>query len=160
MNEFVFARVLHVLGVVLWIGGVAMVTTVLLPAVVQMKSAAERVEFFERIERRFAMQASFTTLLVGLSGFYMVHLLDAWSRFAELRFWWMHAMVLVWLIFTLMLFVLEPLVLQRRLKQRAQHYPEETFALIQRMHWVLLSLSLIAVAGAVAGSHGWMLSGD
>ena len=156
MNEFVFARVLHVLGVVLWIGGVAMVTTVLLPAVAQMKSAAERVEFFERIERRFATQARFTTLLVGLSGFYMVHLLDAWSRFAELRFWWMHAMVLVWLMFTLMLFVLEPLVLQRQLKQRAQRYPEKTFALIQRMHWLLLSLSLIAVAGAVAGSHGWM----
>ncbi len=160
MNEFVFARVLHVLGVVLWIGGVAMVTTVLLPAVAQMKSVAERVEFFERIERRFAMQARFTNLLVGLSGFYMVHLLNAWSRFAELRFWWMHAMVLVWLIFTLMLFVLEPLVLQRRLKQCAQHYPEKAFALIQRMHWVLLSLSLVAVAGAVAGSHGWMLSGD
>jgi len=160
MNEFVFARVLHVLGVVLWIGGVAMVTTVLLPAVAQMKSAAERVEFFERIERRFATQARFTTLLVGLSGFYMVHLLDAWSRFAELRFWWMHAMVLVWLIFTLMLFVLEPLVLQRQLKQRAQRHPEKTFALIQRMHWVLLSLSLITVAGAVAGSHGWMPAGS
>ena len=160
MNEFVFARVLHVLGVVLWISGVAMVTSVLLPAVAQMKSAAERIEFFERIERRFATQARFTTLLVGLSGFYMVHLLDAWSRFAELRFWWMHAMVLVWLIFTLMLFVLEPLVLQRQLKQRAQRHPEKTFALIQRMHWLLLSLSLIAVAGAVAGSHGWMPSGS
>ncbi|MEK6708388.1 MAG: hypothetical protein AAB286_01095 [Pseudomonadota bacterium] len=160
MNEFAFARVLHVLGVVLWIGGVAMVTTILLPAVAQMKSAAERVEFFECIERRFATQARYTTLLVGLSGFYLVHLLDAWSRFAELRFWWMHAMVLVWLIFTLMLFVLEPLVLQRQLKQRAQRHPEKTFALIQRMHWVLLSLSLIAVAGAVAGSHGWMPSGS
>lgn len=160
MNEFVFARVLHVLGVVLWIGGVAMVTTVLLPAVAQMKSAAERVEFFECIERRFATQARYTTLLVGLSGFYMVHLLDAWNRFAELRFWWMHAMVLVWLMFTLMLFVLEPLVLQRQLKQRAQRHPEKTFALIQRMHWLLLSLSLIAVAGAVAGSHGWMPAGS
>lgn len=160
MNEFVFARVLHVLGVVLWIGGVAMVTTVLLPAVAQMKSAAERIEFFEHIERRFATQARYTTLLVGLSGFYMVHLLDAWNRFAELRFWWMHAMVLVWLMFTLMLFVLEPLVLQRQLKQRAQRHPEKTFALIQRMHWLLLSLSLIAVAGAVAGSHGWMPSGS
>src|SRR4030065_238420 len=97
MDEFVFARVLHVLGVVLWIGGVAMVTTVLLPAVAQMKSAAERIEFFERVERRFATQARYTTLLVGLSGFYMVHLLDAWNRFAGLRFWWMHAMVLGWL---------------------------------------------------------------
>jgi uncharacterized membrane protein len=30
--EFAFARVVHVLAIVLWIGGVAMVTLVLLPA--------------------------------------------------------------------------------------------------------------------------------
>ena len=36
MNDFVLARVIHVLGVVLWIGGVAMVTTVLLPALRRM----------------------------------------------------------------------------------------------------------------------------
>jgi hypothetical protein len=28
-------------------------------------------------------------------------------------------------------------------------------ALVQRLHWALLLASLIAVAGAVAGSHGW-----
>ena len=33
MNEFVFTRVIRVLAVVLWIGGVAMVATVLLPAI-------------------------------------------------------------------------------------------------------------------------------
>ena len=158
MDEFAFARVLHVLGVVLWIGGVAMVTTVLIPAMAQMRSASERTEFFGRIESRFAPQARFTTLLVGLSGFYMVHALNAWSRFAELRFWWMHAMVLVWLIFTLMLFVVEPLVLRRQVKNTAGD-PAKTFARVQRMHWVLLSMSLVAVAGAVAGSHGWMPHG-
>lgn len=158
MNEFAFARVLHVLGVVLWIGGVAMVTTVLIPAMAQMRSASERMEFFGRIETRFAPQARFTTLLVGLSGFYMVHILDAWSRFAEPRFWWMHAMVLVWLIFTLMLFVMEPFVLRRQFKKTAGN-PEKSFARMRRMHWILLTLSLVAVAGAVAGSHGWMPSG-
>src|SRR5215216_583073 len=117
MNEFAFARVLHVLGVVFWIGGVAMVTTVLIPAMAQMRSSSERMEFFDRIESRFAPQARFTTLLVGLSGFYMVHILNAWSRFAELRYWWMHAMVLVWAIFTLMLFLVEPFVLRHQVKQ-------------------------------------------
>ncbi|MDV6345777.1 hypothetical protein [Nitrosomonas sp. Is37] len=159
MDEFVLARVLHVLGVVLWIGGVAMVTTVLLPAVAKMKSAEERVEFFEHIESRFATQARFTTLLVGLSGFYMVHILDGWNRFAELHFWWMHAMVFVWGIFTLMLFVLEPWVLHKWFKTRALNKPEQTFVLIQRLHWFLLSISLVTVAGAVAGSHGWVLFG-
>ena len=160
MDEFAFARVLHVLGVVLWIGGVAMVTTVLIPAMAQMRSASERTEFFSRVESRFAPQARFTTLLVGLSGFYMVHILNAWSRFAELRFWWMHAMVLVWLIFTLMLFVVEPLVLRRQIKNTAEDDSVKTFARMRRMHWVMLSLSLVAVAGAVAGSHGWMFHGE
>ena len=39
MSDWIAARVLHVLGVVLWIGGVAMATTVLLPAARRLKSA-------------------------------------------------------------------------------------------------------------------------
>ena len=157
MNDFLLARALHVLGVVLWIGGVAFVTTVLLPAT-RMKSPDERVAWFEEAEGRFAAQARLTTLVTGLSGFYMVHALDAWERFAEPAYWWMHAMVAVWLVFTLMLFVLEPLVLHRRLLERARRDPEGTFNLVQRMHWLLLGLSLATVFGAAAGSHGWLVS--
>lgn len=160
MNEFALARVVHVLGIVLWIGGVAMVTIVLFPAMAQLKSASERTEFFGRIESRFVPQARLTTLIVGLSGFYMVHILNAWYRFTELRFWWMHAMVLVWLIFTLMLFVVEPLVLRKQTTKPGQSDSDKRFALAHRMHWILLSLSLITIAGAVAGSHGWMLNGE
>ena len=155
MNDFALARVLHVLAVVFWIGGVAMVTTVLLPAVGNMKTPGERVEFFERVERRFAWQARATTLVAGVSGFYMVHYMNAWDRFTQAAFWWMHAMVIVWVIFTAMLFVLEPLVLHRYFLVRAKRDPSGTFALIQRMHWFLLTVSLLAVGGAVAGSHGW-----
>jgi hypothetical protein len=35
--------------------------------------------------------------------------------------------------------------------------PERTVTLIQRLHWFLLSISLLTIAGAVAGSHGWLL---
>jgi len=38
MDGLIAARVVHVLGVVLWIGGVALVTTVLLPATRRMKA--------------------------------------------------------------------------------------------------------------------------
>ncbi len=156
IEEAVFARVLHILGVVLWIGGVAFVTAVLLPAVKRLREPAQRVEFFERMEAGFARQARVTTLLTGLSGFYLVHKLGAWGRFADMHYWWMHAMVLLWGVFTLMLFVLEPLWLHRWFEARAQRDPEGTFAIITRMHWVLLALSMITIAGAVAGSHGWM----
>ena len=156
MSELILARVLHVLGVVLWIGGVAMVTTVLLPAVRRFKQPAEQVAFFAQVEARFALQARFTTLLTGASGFYLLHALQAWDRYLDPAYWWLHAMTGVWVLFTLMLFVFEPLFLHRWFLERARRDPTGTFARIQRMHWLLLGISLVTVAGAVAGSHGWL----
>ena len=69
MNEFVFTRVIHVLAVVLWIGGVAMVTTVSLPVIRFLAPDEEKLPLFERIESRFSLQAKVTTLRNGLSGF-------------------------------------------------------------------------------------------
>jgi hypothetical protein len=66
----------------------------------------------------------------------------------------MHAMVLTWLVFTTMLFVAEPLFLERLLSRRATTTPDLTYRLIERLHRVLLTLSLLTVAGAVAGSLG------
>ena len=154
MDDHAIARALHVLGVVHWIGGVGFVTTVLLPAVRRMKTPDERVAFFEAIEGRFAWQARATTLLVGATGFYLTDAWDLWSRFAEPSYWWMHAMVFVWLVFTVMLFMAEPLFLHRWFLRSAKKRPEGTFRLIQRLHWVLLTISLITVIGATAGSHG------
>jgi hypothetical protein len=65
-------------------------------------------------------------------------------------------MVLVWLIFSLLLYVLEPLFLHKKMREKAEKNPEKTFSNIFRMHIVLLLLSLITIIGAVAGSHGWL----
>ena len=156
MDHAILARALHILGAVLWIGGVGFVTTVLLPAVRRMKAAEERVTFFEAVEQRFAWQARVTTLVVGGSGIYLVHAWNLWERFGSTAYWWMHAMVLVWAVFTVMLFIAEPLFLHRRLLEAARARPEQTFRRIERMHWLLLFISLVTVLGAMAGSHGWV----
>jgi uncharacterized membrane protein len=156
MDDFIIAKIIHILGVVFWIGGVAMVTTVILPAVKKFKSAEERVDFFEKVESRFALQARITTLLTGLSGIYMIEKLDAWWRFLSVSYWWMWAMVIVWLIFTLMLFVLEPFVIKDKLIERAKTDPEGTFKKIRTMHAHLLWISILTIIGAVAGGHGWL----
>jgi uncharacterized membrane protein len=157
VQDLVFARVLHVLAVILWIGGVGMVTTVLLPAIRRSRPPGERFAVFHDLEQRFARQARMTTAVTGLSGFYMVWRLDAWDRFRSVSFWWMHAMVLTWLIFTLMLFVLEPLFLERLLTRRAAVAPEVTYRAVEWLHRALLGLSLLTIAGAVAGSIGGSL---
>ncbi len=154
MDDVTIARALHVLAVVHWIGGVSLVTLVLLPGIVRSVPAEERLDLFEMIERRFAYQARISTVIAGLAGFYMTHRLDAWDRFADLSFWWMHAMVAVWAVFTFVLFLAEPLFLHRWFHELALRRPDETFALVLRMHRALLALSLVTVAASVLGAHG------
>ena len=154
MTDFALARALHVLAVVLWIGGVGMVTTVLLPQIRRDLPPEARLPAFHRLERRFSAQARLTTLLAGASGFYMTWRLDGWGRFGIVDFWWMHAMVGLWLVFTLMLFVAEPLFLDRWLARRAAAAPEATYRLVSWLHIVLLAAGLLTIAGAVAGSAG------
>lgn len=151
MTDLAIARAIHVLAVVVWIGGVAMVTTVILPAV---RRRAEMLLLLEAVQRRFVWQARIATLLVAASGFYMLERLKLWDRFHDIEFWWMHAMVVVWLIFTFMLFVGEPLVARMHRNQPARAAPGRRLAWMQWFHWVLLVLSVITVLAAVAGSQG------
>ena len=93
-------------------------------------------------------------MVAGLTGLYMTYRLDAWDRFADLKFWWMDAMVAIWAIFTVMLFIAEPLFFHRMFREQAAKDPDGTFRRAARLHTVLLTLSLITVAGAVLGAHG------
>lgn len=149
-NYFIIARALHIIAVVLWIGGVAFVTTVLIPAIRSNKSTDNRFNLFEMLEGKFSFQAKLTTLLTGLSGFYMLYVMNAWSSMQ----WWIYLMIFIWLIFTLVLFVLEPLFLHKWFHRQAEVNNERTFLILQVMHTILLAISLIAIFGGVAGVHG------
>ena len=140
MNDLAIARAIQVLAVVVWIGGVAMVTTVILPMVRRTRTLVQGQMVLQAVERRFVWQARLATLLVAASGFYMVDRVDLWDRFRHLEFWWMHAMVLLWLIFTFFLFVGEPLAARMHRSHRARAASTGRLALMQWLHWVLLLL--------------------
>ena len=150
----VFARALHVIGVVLWIGGVAFVTTVLIPSLKNINGSTNKLELFKQLEGKFSFQAKLATLVTGISGFFMIEVMNAWDRYQHLQYWWMHLMTLIWFIFTLILFVLEPLFLHQWFHEQAEKDSAKTFSLVHTMHKILLALSLLAVLGAVAGAHG------
>ena len=157
MDDFTYfglARALHVVGVVLWIGGVAFVTTTLIPSLRAMANVDKRLALFEELEGKFAFQARIVTLVTGLTGFYMLEYMDAWNRYQQTQFWWLHMMTLIWLIFTLVLFVLEPLVLHRHFRLLAIEDSGKAFKLLHNMHKILLALSLITVFVTVAAVHG------
>jgi len=154
MDELILARAVHVLAVVHWIGGVTMVTLVLLPAIQRHGPAADRLRQFEAIESRFATQARVSTLIAGASGFYLLDRLPGWDHVLDPAFWWLHAMIMVWAIFTFVLFVAEPLFLHRWFRQRAMRDPDGTLELVRRLHLVLLTLSLLIIGAGVIGAHG------
>ncbi|AWN17925.1 hypothetical protein [Salinisphaera sp. LB1] len=147
------AIAVHLLAVLWWIGGLAFVTLVLLPAL--------RAEFNDQshallsaIERRFAPQARLAVVLVGASGIYLLWAFDLWRVLGQLSFWWLDAMIGYWLVFAMILFVIEPLGVLQRLIFVGQD-PAIAWRRFHALHAVLLGLAVIIIAAATAGSHGF-----
>lgn len=151
---FVIARIFHIFSIVIWIGGVSFVTLVLLPELIRQKDINKRYELFEIFENRFGKIAKLMVILAGISGLYMFEYLHAWNRFTNVRFWWLHLMTLIWLIFAIVLFILEPLYFHAKFRELALIESEKTFKTLKWMHYIILTLSLMAVIGGVGGVHG------
>ena len=149
----IVARAIHVVAVVIWVGGVWLVTIVLLPAM-KLKRPEEWLGEFDAVENSFAPQVRIAALAVLLSGLYMLYAYDLWDRFSDLGYWWMHLMAGVWLLFAALLFVIEPLIVRRAVHRRAAAAPEPPLTRMLWMHRVMLTLSLLAIFAAVAGAHG------
>jgi uncharacterized membrane protein len=147
------ARAAHVLSIVHWIGGLLFVTFVILPSLLDLEPG-RRLALFDALERRFAWQARLSTVVAGLSGFYLFGVFGHWDHIAEPSFWWLHAMIGLWAVFMVMLFVAEPLFLHAWFDARAQRDPDGAFRLALRGHRVLSTIAVITVAGAVGGAHG------
>ena len=151
MDDLTLARTIHVLSVVIWIGGVYFVTFIVLPL---LRHADDKVSRFEMVEIQFTKHAKIVVTLAGLSGFYMLYRLDGWEWYGNSDFWWVHAMTLLWLIFTFVLFVAEPMFLHAWFIRQAEATPERALALATRFHQIMTLLSLIVIAAAIYGVHG------
>ncbi len=154
LDPLTLARAVHVLAIVHWIGGVSVVTTIVLPQARRMADPAAALQVFEAFERRFARQARISILLAGLSGLYMLHALDAWDRFRDASFWWLHLMVAVWLVFAVMIYALEPLFVHERFGRLTLAEPGRAFSLAIRLHAGALAVSALTIAAGVLGTHG------
>lgn len=153
LDDIELARALHVLFITHWIGGVAFITLVALPLARARKDPGEGWALFEAIERRFSTQVRWSIPLAGATGLWMAWRLDLWAQFADPTFWWLDAMVLVWALFMLIVFIVEPIA-HPRLTAEAGHDPAGVLRRIARAHLVLLAAAVVTILGAVAGVHG------
>lgn len=86
MIGLTIARAIHVVSIVIWIGGVSFVTLVMLPAIKSQYGFSQQESIFHLIENRFAKIAKWMVLIAGISGFFMVDQLNAWGRFTQKQF--------------------------------------------------------------------------
>lgn len=148
------ARALHVAAVVHWIGGLMFVTFVVLPGLGDLPPD-QRAAGFAAVERRFAKQARISVAIAGLTGFYLMQVLGLWSSLGDPHMWRLVAMLALWTIFAIMLFVAEPLFLHALFDKRAANDPVGTHALLLRMHRILTAVAVVTILGTVAGAHGF-----
>lgn len=151
MSITMLLLVIHMLSVVLWIGGVAFVTTIALPMLTSWP-AANRFAVFREMESRFGAQARFLVLAAGLSGGALLFRLRLAGLLSQPAGFWLDGMIGLWSLFALLLFVAEPLFLHKKLAEFAQRDPDRVHMLLLRGHRVLLALAVIVIIGGVWGA--------
>jgi len=156
MNNLTIARAIHILSIVIWIGGVGFVTAVLIPTIRRSAHKKDQLSIFNAIENRFALIARFAVTITGISGIYMVYVLNAWDRFVEIRYFWIHAMVLLWLMFVIALFIIEPFFFKNHGRIVKDHHAITNLRKTEIVHWIIFILSLITIFFSVLGAHGFL----
>ena len=156
MNNLTIARAIHILSIMIWIGGVGFVTAVLIPTIRRSAHKKDQLSIFNAIENRFALIARFAVAITGISGIYMVYVLNAWDRFVEIRYFWIHAMVLLWLMFVIALFIIEPFFFKNHGRIVKDHHAITNLRKTEIVHWIIFILSLITIFFSVLGAHGFL----
>jgi uncharacterized membrane protein len=154
---FPIFHIVHVLAVIAWIGGLAFITVLILPMIVKMPEPLQKVLFFQRIEHRFAPLARVYNAVVGVTGFSMVALSGQPVEVYKNPFFIF--MTAVWVLWFMMLFGLEPIIIRRmldRLSKSGEKMEIETvFGRMNRLHTALLIVSLLASAAGVVFAHAY-----
>ncbi len=143
-------QLIHLLAVVIWIGGMFFAYMVLRPSAVEVLPPPERLRLWDKVFTRFFNWVWLAIFLLLVSGFYMIYLFGGIAHAPRHVHWMLLLGIAMVLIFMYVFFVcyvrLNPLV-------AAQDWPKagEVLTTIRKLVAVNLSLGLLTVAVAIIG---------
>ncbi len=153
---FYLMHIIHLLTVILWIGGLAFVTYIVLPMAIKTPDALQKVLLFQRIEHRFAKVARIYNVITGASGFVMI-IMTGWYRMLFTRAGIpLTVMTMIWVFWFVMLWGLEPLVIKKMLTNMLKDPNMDIDGIFKRlntMHWFMVVVSLVAATAGVFVAH-------
>jgi uncharacterized membrane protein len=144
--------IIHVICVIIWIGGVAFVTTVIFPMMYKTEGSLEKALLFQRVEHRFAGLVRWLIAVVGMTGFWILSAKYGFAVLLQRRGLGIVIMIAAWALYTTVL------LSERRVFGKIFADPEKidmdrALRMINAMHWVLLTISFSAVAAGVWFGH-------
>lgn len=155
---FLLTHIIHVITVILWIGALSFITYLILPLAIKTPDALQKVLLFQRIEHRFAKIARVFNIVTGVSGFIMTFMMGWQSTLFTRAGIPLTAMTVIWVFWFVMLFGLEPLVIKKMLEGMAKSGDKSSidaiFLRLNRMHWLMVVASFVAVTAGVFVAHG------
>jgi hypothetical protein len=144
--SYVIALIIHLLSIVVWIGGVAFVTMVTFPMILREEKSLEQVMMFQGVEHRFAKIAKLMVILAGLSGLYLLY-----AKGLSPGVW---IMIIVWTFYAALLFGLEKMIFKKIFSKPSDTLDtRKVFNILQGFHWVVLTLSAFAIAAGIWTGH-------
>lgn len=155
---FLSMHIIHLLTVILWIGGLAFVTGIVLPMAIKTPDPLQKVLTFQRVEHRFAPIAKWYNIITGISGFVMVYLMGWHKLYFTKAGIPLTFMTGIWLFWFIMLVGLEPIVIRKMLEKMAREGDkmdiDGIFRKVKKLHWFMVAISLAAAAAGALVAHG------
>lgn len=144
--------IIHVIGVIIWIGGVAFVTMVIFPMMYSTEGSLDKALLFQGVEHQFAGIVRWLIGIVGATGLYILYVEYGFAILLERRGVGILIMLIVWLLYTTII------LSERKIFGKIFANPErinmnKALSTINFMHWVLLLISFSAVAAGIWFSH-------
>lgn len=144
MEWFVY---LHVLSVVIWVGGVAFVTTIVFPVLARMEDSMAKVSFFIGFEKRFQLLAKILVIIVGATGFILFFHRGGFVSLGSKETMLLGYKFFIWLFYFVLLFGAEKRLISALVSPQTP--VEKAFKRLSIFHWVVLILSLLAIVAGI-----------
>ncbi|HSQ78887.1 MAG TPA: hypothetical protein VLN91_08335 [Nitrospirota bacterium] len=144
--------IIHVICVIIWIGGVAFVTMVIFPMVYRTEGSLEKALLFQGVEHRFAGMVKWLVAIVGVTGLWMLSAKYGFTILLQPRGFGVLIMLFAWTLYTAVL-LFERTIFGKLFADPEKIDMNKALRMINTMHWFLLIISFSAVAGGVWFGH-------
>ena len=143
-------KLLHLLSVVIWVGGMFFAYMILRPSIGQLLKLPERMRLWDRVFNRFFKWVWVAVFLLMATGFYMIYLYGGMAVMPR----FIHLMLLLGVVMMLIfvyLFFGCYVNFNQLVEEKEWHQAEEKLATIRKLVEVNLFIGLLTVAVEIVG---------